>query len=27
MITVPLGVEIQINSYKNIFEFIENGTI
>lgn len=27
MITVPLGVKVKIDSYKNIFEFIESGTI
>lgn len=27
MIAVPLGIKVRINSYKNLFEFIESGTI
>ena len=27
MITIPLGIKVKLDSHKNIFEFIENGTI
>lgn len=27
MITIPLGAKVKIDSYKNIFEFIEKGTV